>query len=155
MSFCLSAGQLSDCSFANMSTIQRVAGQARKTFLAINSPAFKGHLENLKSMASIIISKYDCLTFFNYDAAKIRLFWPCCERFGVLSDGNAHHQKWEKQHCSILKWIEYFFIKGGVWFIIFDSWITGPGGGGYSTAVWVGGCRPDLETLTLFMIKSL
>ena len=27
-------------------------------------------------------------------------------------------------------------------------------GGGYSTKVWVGGCRPDLETLTLFMIKS-
>ena len=24
----------------------------------------------------------------------------------------------------------------------------------YSTQVWVGGCRPDLETLTLFMIKK-
>ena len=28
------------------------------------------------------------------------------------------------------------------------------GGRGYFTLVWVGGCRPDLETLTLFMIKS-
>lgn len=51
------------------------------------------------------------------------------------------------------------FEKRKSWYIFADSkkglfFILTRGGGGFSTKVWVGVCRPGCQTLTLFMTKN-